>query len=668
MKTKLKKSNQIRFRRWTRKNYAAFNSLQKTVIIGVLSVSCSLAGYAQEKTKTNLQKNELTKNDLVIERSDTLETLIVENSINASILFSSTINNEKIQQTAVQNTQDLLHYSQGVDLRSRGSEGVQADISLKGGTFDQAQVYLDNANLTDPQTGHYSLNLPINLTDIRAVTTSDYNTGKVQFRSIQPTKNNATIQLSGGLHNYYQLLASGGVINKKQSQYLHFSTSKTTSDGFAYNTDFDIINVYAKAFTRLKNGGLSFQTGYQQKEYGANSFYSPAYKDQYEQIGCFFAVMQYENNFERLSNQTTIYYRRQHDEFSLFRHEAPDWYNGNNYHLTDVIGATSQFSYNWHKYGITALSIDYRNAHIYSSNLGEKLSSPKNDPYTNDGTFYYGDTQQHIAISGGHQLKHNKWNGDLKVTTAGNSNFGIDFYGYIRSTYNPTKQFSIGIYAQNSYRIPTFTDLYYSSPTQQGNKNLNPEKIASTGLSFLWQPTHWKININPFYRYGFELIDWARLPLEQKWHCENLTNIQTIGTDIAIVYLFHPNNWIKQIEANYIYLTQSKTSGDYLSLYATDYLRHQAKLSFIHEIFKQLSASWLFRFQNRAGTYLDYDSKQEVAYKPHLLCDLRISWNEKQYCIFAEANNLFNTKYQDIGNIEQPGIWVKAGIKLTFSD
>jgi iron complex outermembrane receptor protein len=667
MRKKQKKTNELRFRQWTRKNYAAFNSLHKVVTIGVLSISCSIAGQAQTSSKTDFQKKEISTDDPVIEKSDTLETIIVEGSMNAAILFSSSLQKEQIQQTAVQNTQDLLHYAQGVDLRSRGTEGVQADISLKGSTFDQTQVYLDNANLTDPQTGHYSLNLPLNLSDIRAVTTSDYHTGSVIFKSIHPSKTNATLQLSGGQYDYYQLMASGGIVNQKK-QYIHLSASKTASDGFAYNTDFDILNLYAKAFTPLKNGSLNFQTGYQQKAYGANSFYSPAYKDQYEEIGCFIALLQYEQHFNRLSNQTTVYYRRQHDEFSLFRYEAPEWYSGNNYHLTDVIGVTSQLNYNWKQYGKSSLTIDYRNAHIYSSNLGEKLSSSKNDPYSSNGTFYYGDTQQHISASAGHQLNRDKWNSDLKITMAGNSNFGADFYGYIRGAYNPFRQLSIGIYAQNAYRIPTFTDLYYSSPSQQGNKNLNPEKIAGTGLSILWKTLHWKVTVNPFYKYGFELIDWVRLPLEEKWHCENLTNLQTIGSDISISYSLGNNHWLKQIEANYIYLAQNKTSGDYLSLYTTDYLRHQAKLSITHKIFKQLGASWLFSFQDRMGTYLDYNSKQETNYKPYLLCDLRISWDEKRYCIFAEASNLFNTNYQDIGNIEQPGIWAKAGIKLTFGN
>ncbi len=671
MRKKEKQIFAFRFKRWARKKYAAFNSLHKVVTIGVLATTCSLSASAQTTKESDSRIISANKSDVEVEQSDTLETVFVTQAINAEALFSSTINAEKIQQTAVQNSQDLLHYTQGVDLRARGTEGVQADISLKGGTFDQARVYLDQANLTDPQTGHYSLNIPLNLNDIYSVEVSDYNTGSVRFNSIRLDRSKATIQLSGGQYGYYQAVASGGLTNRKQTKSIYLSAGKTASDGYTYNTDFDITNLYLKAFTKLGTGSLSFQSGYQQKAYGANSFYSPAYKDQYEQIGCFISSLQYQNQWQKLSNQTTVYYRRQHDEFTLFRYEKPDWYTGNNYHLTDVIGATSQLDYRWNALQSSFLSADYRYEHIYSSNLGEPLTSPKDDPYTNLGVFYYGKARQHGSLTLGHHFSQsNRWSGTIQAIAAGNTDFGINFYGRADGAYHFSKKIIAGFYVQNSYRLPTFTDLYYTSPTQQGNTDLNPEKIFSTGLNFTYKPNRWEISLNPFYRYGFELIDWVRLPLEAKWHSENLTDIQTLGIDASLSYHFAKNSWIKQLEFNYIYLTQSQNSNEYLSLYATDYLRHQAKLTVAHKIYKSLSASWLFSFQDRLGTYLDFDTKQETPYKPYLLCDLRLAWDFRAVArrgfttIFAEASNLFNIKYQDIGNIEQPGIWVKMGVKV----
>jgi iron complex outermembrane receptor protein len=64
------------------------------------------------------------------------------------------------------------------------------------------------------------------------------------------------------------------------------------------------------------------------------------------------------------------------------------------------------------------------------------------------------------------------------------------------------------------------------------------------------------------------------------------------------------------------------------------------------------------------GTYLDNETNTEQKYKPYLLCNLKISLLLKQTDVFIEATNLFNTPYFDLGNIPQPGIWIKGGVSL----
>jgi iron complex outermembrane receptor protein len=108
----------------------------------------------------------------------------------------------------------------------------------------------------------------------------------------------------------------------------------------------------------------------------------------------------------------------------------------------------------------------------------------------------------------------------------------------------------------------------------------------------------------------------------------------------------------------------TKNSNGYLSLYATDYLRNQVKLSVHHRICWKLYAGWQFNFQERMGTYLDNETNTEQSYKPYLLCNLKISLRLKQADVFIEATNLFNTNYFDLGNIPQPGMWIKGGITV----
>lgn len=78
-----------------------------------------------------------------------------------------TIEKTEIDQSAVRSIDDLLDYVAGIDVRQRGVNGVQADVSIHGGSFDQILVLLNGVNITDPQTGHYNLDIPLDISDVK---------------------------------------------------------------------------------------------------------------------------------------------------------------------------------------------------------------------------------------------------------------------------------------------------------------------------------------------------------------------------------------------------------------------------------------------------------------------------------------------------------------------
>ena len=67
------------------------------------------------------------------------------------------------------NVYDLLDQISGVDIKQRGPEGVQADVSIRGGNFEQSLILIDGVKLIDPQTGHHNMNLPVALNQIERV-------------------------------------------------------------------------------------------------------------------------------------------------------------------------------------------------------------------------------------------------------------------------------------------------------------------------------------------------------------------------------------------------------------------------------------------------------------------------------------------------------------------
>ena len=148
----------VRFRRFDRKRYAAFRSMHKVINIGVVTASTLLfalpdTAQAQktiepnrtgEEASVELEEVEVTASRAPIARNQATKIVTV-------------IPAREIATAPVTSIQDLLEYAAGIDVRQRGEGGTQADISIRGGTFDQIAVLLNGVNLSNPQTGHYSL-------------------------------------------------------------------------------------------------------------------------------------------------------------------------------------------------------------------------------------------------------------------------------------------------------------------------------------------------------------------------------------------------------------------------------------------------------------------------------------------------------------------------------
>ena len=61
---------------------------------------------------------------------------------------------------------ELLGSLPGIDIRTRGPWGVQADLEIDGSTFSQVLILVNGVRANDPQTGHHALNLPLDPADL----------------------------------------------------------------------------------------------------------------------------------------------------------------------------------------------------------------------------------------------------------------------------------------------------------------------------------------------------------------------------------------------------------------------------------------------------------------------------------------------------------------------
>ncbi len=234
------------------------------------------------------------------------------------------------------------------------------------------------------------------------------------------------------------------------------SVGHNASDGYIANSDYDLYNILWQTRFRLPNESkVDLQLGYNDKKYGANTFYSPAYPNQYERTSTYMGSLKGEFG-SKLKIIPILYWNRHHDQYDLIKDDE----YGRNYHRNDTYGANLIFSYR-SKLGTTSLGGELRREDIMSTNLGLNMAKPHRK-YTK-----YED-RTNASVS----LEHTV-NLDKVVLSAGvlmNHNTLLDggeykFYPSVSATYRPIDKFSISSSWSKSTRMPTFTDLYYKAPT-----------------------------------------------------------------------------------------------------------------------------------------------------------------------------------------------------------
>ena len=584
----------------------------------------------------------------------------------------------EIERMAVQNLVDMLEFVPNVDMRKRGLFGAQADISIRGASFDQTMVLLNGININDPQTGHYSLNLPIDIESVEKIEILEgpasriYGNnalgGAVNFITGTQPKNYLKAAFTRGQHGF-QKTSLAGTVNTKYTTH-HLAISETASDGYMHNTDFKNMTVFLQ--NKLKNSiiPLDLQMGYTQKDFGANSFYGPKYPDQYESLHTFFAALKGNATISRFNISPSIYWRRNYDQYILIR-DNPDIYR--NFHYTDIHGADIIASFN-NRFGLTKAGILARNERIYSNNLGETMDNPIKVPQQDDK--WYTKTDQRINMSAfvEQNLYINKWSASVGALVNHNNyaDNKPEIYPGIDMAYHLNNSTKIYASANRAMRLPTFTDLYYQSPMHISNLNLKPERSTEYELGTKITKGKWKSAVNYFYRNISDAIDWIWLTDQQKWHTMNLTNIHTHGISAGGSWDTKRKNFIVQsFSAHYTFMNSSKSANQYQSYYVMDYLRHKLNIGITHRIVEKINAHWQVGWQNRNGGYMQYNvedgSETETPYKAFWQIDLRIYRQTEQLNIFVEASNLSNKQYQDIGNVVLPGLWVRMGIAVMIN-
>ncbi len=577
-----------------------------------------------------------------------------------------TVNIRDINFNPAATVEEMLESIPSVDVRNRGADGVQADISIRGGTFDQALILINGVPYNDPQTGHHNMNLPFALEDVekleillgpgsRILGPNSFS-GAVNIITQIPEKNITRLSLKGGQFGYYKLSAAQSLNFDGFSSSV--SISSNHSEGYIENTDFDNFSAFLTGSYSFKSFDVFLQGGLNKKSFGANGFYSAAYPNQYEKTSSYFTSVSLKGG-ERIKYDLNFNYKKNFDEFRLFRDEAPDWYKEHNYHTSDVWGSDIMISY-LTDISTSSFGISLREEGLLSNVLGYKSDSVKVrglDAYYNRKA-----SRTNFQLSGGQEFHLENIHFSAGIMFFYNKKYGAFFNPGFDIIYNFNENLSAFAGINKSMRLPTFTEIFYESLTHEGNPNLKPETALTPEAGVKIFQKDFFLSLSFYRRYGKNMMDWVRKAEDDKWKSENHSEIIANGIDFLFKYSFKLQSFLKDFSIGYSFIDVEKKTGEYISNQYLNYLKHKltADVSLVLPFEIHLLISMVF--QDRHSHFLSYPDNVKTDYLPFAVFDIKLTKEWRDFRASFKIANIFDTEYFDFGNIEMPGRWIYLGI------
>ncbi len=585
------------------------------------------------------------------------------------------ISKDEIRLAPVQTVQDVLQYVAGVDVRQRGAEGVQADLSIRGGSFEQTLVLLNGIKINDPQTGHHNLNIPIDIESIERIEILEGASSRIYGQNafsgainiITNTQKNSNIKLNAyyGSFNSQKWSLAGNLSNQNFNQHLAFSSK--SSEGYIENTDFNNKNLFYHSKIQTKYGNFNFQAGYLEKKFGANSFYSLRFPNQYEEIETGFGNLKFSKDLNKLKFEMLFNWRR-HKDYFILKRDDPTFYQNN--HLTDVFGSEINMLYK-SKWGETALNFEFRKEKLLSNSMGKDLTQAI-DVKNRDAEYLKYYNRDVLSLSAEHFFDWKKMNCAAGFIAHWNNDFGFAVYPGMDFNILINSNLKLISSINTSYRTPSFTDLFYKSIDTQGNINLKPEEAVSGEVGVKWNNSAFSVQLVGFYTLGYNIIDWVK-PIatpESLWQAMNISELITQGIELNAQFspfIFNENAFVKYLKGSFTYLNQTAdTEHGFDSKYVMDFLKYKFSLGLQHRLYKSFSIAWQAFVQERKGGYVDFYTAQYTDYDMFILVNSKISFDKKRLSVYLDFNNLLNTNYLDFGNLPMPGRWIKMGVKMNL--
>ena len=559
--------------------------------------------------------------DQVVVSSPRIELTVAQQSRSVTILTA-----EEIEESGATTLIDVLSDVAGIELRSRGAQDVQSDIYIRGGGFDQVLLLVDGIKVDNPQTGHHTLNALIPIEMIARVEILKGAAGRVYGQNAfsgainivtkKPSAEDLKLTLSGGSFDY-QKAALYATDQRKLSSHTFYAET-ISSDGYRYNTDYNNQNYLWKSSWETNLEPIELLASFNNRRFGANGFYAnPENTDQYEATQS--SLLGLSTSIQRspsLQIQPKIYWKRGQDEY-IFIRSNPSVYR--NLHITNKFGVEVNTTWE-HKLGTTGIGFELARVSIQSNNLGKHAR-----------TLVHGYFE--------HRFGNNRWDITPGLSVSHYSDQDTFFYPGIDFGFQISANSRLFFNSGYTYRIPTYTDLYYSDSSTLGNEFLLPETALSTELGFLHRQKNWRLLLTLFQRDAKNYIDYVVLAGNERWQATNIDQILSQGGELDFVVNISRNKFAM----GYAYL---KDDVDGVSTKLSRYTINSRKHHF--------STRWTLKWSSSVTSSVSYRYAERDSGYNYNVVDVNIAFVKDRIRLSLSAHNILNAEYTEQNLVPMP--------------
>lgn len=529
---------------------------------------------------------------------------------------------------------DLIESKTNIDIRQRGIFDIQSDLNIRASSFEQNLIVIDGISLSDPQTSHYSMDIPIKDYDwqtigvLKGLSSSIYGShaigGVIEIDTVVPKENKVRLNSTIG----EKQLKSFNIALDRVSELLDYHVGVYSGSAASYReeTDFSSLNIFSKFILHDIVGSPKLVIAKGKKTFGASSFYSSNYPKEEEDIETDLYMVGFDFLGDELMFSPTLYLRRHWDKFILDR-SNPSFFKS--IHTNYIRGIKLPLNFNWVDLNIET-SLELREEDIDSTNLGKHER-----------------TAVSLAMAISRELS-NKFNLLMSMRLDDYSGLNRELSPGLYLKYRLREDESLFLSLQRAYRIPSFTELYYSSPANLGAPDLSVEDSLSVELGYSKDGSI-SYGALIFRRLDHNLIDWVRESDSDPWRAQNVSFAKTDGAEGWFSY-----NDFKF--AGSLFNVEHKSDASY-SKYVANYLQYR------FSILKGFKIGYF-------DIGLDLNYQEQVQNSGSFNLDLVLSKNfvsdDKEIDWYFKIMNLTGSSRSDLEGVLLPGRWMSVGLEVSF--